>query len=172
MLDDKGNLFIIDAVLVVGLFLFAFIVFNQAIFIQDSHYSSEIKDSKTAQDVMESLSGKINFTDKTFLGDISTILKDGKNSKESINKVCELSKDKLSSFNLKNYRFSETNMLDDIWGLFLYIVGMVIIKYYKNYIINCYLILLPWWCSLDNTWDCGSHSPGSNPGQGIIIFRD
>ena len=30
--------------------------------------------------------------------------------------------------------------------------------------------LKPWWCSLDNTWDCGSHSPGSNPGQGIIIF--
>ena len=47
-----------------------------------------------------------------------------------------------------------------------------IIKYYKHYIIVCYLILLPWWCSLDNTWDCGSHSPGSNPGQGIIIFRD
>ena len=45
--------------------------------------------------------------------DISTILKDGKNSKESINTVCELSKDKLSSFNLKNYCFSETNMLDD-----------------------------------------------------------
>ena len=22
---------------------------------------------------------------------------------------------------------------------------------------------------MDNTWDCGSHSPGSNPGQGIII---
>ena len=71
MLDDKGNLFIIDAVLVVGLLLFAFIVFNQAIFTQDSHYSSEIKDSKNAQDIMESLSGKINFTDKTFLGDIS-----------------------------------------------------------------------------------------------------
>ena len=113
MLDDKGNLFIIDAVLIVGLLLFAFIVFNQAIFMPDSYYSSEIKDSKNAQDVMESLCGKINFTDKTFLGDISAILKDGKNSKESINKVCELSKDKLSSFNLKNYRFSETNMLDD-----------------------------------------------------------
>ena len=22
---------------------------------------------------------------------------------------------------------------------------------------------------MDNTWDCGSHSPGSNPGQGIFI---
>ena len=22
---------------------------------------------------------------------------------------------------------------------------------------------------MDNTWDCGSHSPGSNPGQGILI---
>lgn len=113
MLDEKGNLFIIDAVLVVGLLLFAFIVFNQAIFTHDSIYSSEIKDSKNAQDIMESLSGKINFTDKTFIGHISVILKENENSKEAIDKVSELSKDKLSSFNLKNYRFSETNMLDD-----------------------------------------------------------
>ena len=115
MLDDKGNFIIVEAILAVILLLFAFMIFNQAIFTMDSdyHYSSEIKDSKNAQDIMESLSGKINFTDKTFLGDISIILKDGKNSKESINKVCELSKNKLSGFNLKNYRFSETNMLDD-----------------------------------------------------------
>ena len=46
---------------------------------------------------------------------------------------------------------------------------MAIIKYYKNLKLNCYLILWPWWCSFDNTWDCGSHSPGSNPGQGILI---
>ena len=46
---------------------------------------------------------------------------------------------------------------------------MAIIKYYKNLKVKCYLILWPWWCSLDNTWDCGSHSPGSNPGQGIIF---
>ncbi len=29
---------------------------------------------------------------------------------------------------------------------------------------------MPRWCSLDNTWDCGSHSPGSNPGRGILFF--
>ena len=113
MLDDKGNLFIIDAVLIVGLLLFAFIVFNQAIFIPVSHYSSEIKDSKNAQDIMEFLSGKINFTDKTFLGEISTILQEGKNSKESISEVSEICKDKFSGLNIKNYRFSETNVLDD-----------------------------------------------------------
>ena len=32
--------------------------------------------------------------------------------------------------------------------------------------------VLPRWCSLDNTWDCGSHSPGSNPGRGIFISCD
>ncbi len=113
MLDDKGNFIIVEAILAVILLLFAFMIFNQAIFTMDSDYSSEIKDSKNAQDIMEFLSGKINFTDKTFLGEISTILQEGKNSKESISEVSEICKDKFSSLNIKNYRFSETNVLDD-----------------------------------------------------------
>ena len=60
---------------------------------------------------MELLSGKIDFIDNTFTGKISGILKDGKNSKESVRKVSRISKNKLDSYNLKNYRFSENNVL-------------------------------------------------------------
>ena len=113
MLDEKGNIFIIDAILAITLLLIVFLIFNYAIFISDSDYSSQIKESQNAEDIMEILSGKINFTDRTFIGDISMILKDNENSKESIHEVSGLCDDKLSSLKLKNYRFSETNVLNN-----------------------------------------------------------
>ena len=76
MLDEKGNFFIIDAVLAVILLLAVFIVFNSAISIPDSSYSNEIKESKNAQDIMEILSGKVYYSDGTFISDISEILKE------------------------------------------------------------------------------------------------
>ena len=60
---------------------------------------------------MELLSGKIDFNDQTFIGKISNILEDGKNSKKSIMEVSEISKSKLDSYNIKNYQFSDTNIL-------------------------------------------------------------
>lgn len=113
MLDEKGNLFVIEAILAIVLLLFVFLIFNYTIFIQNSNYSGEIKDSKTAQDIMVGLSGKINFTDGTFIGDISEILRRNDNSKESISEVSKLSKDKFSALKLKNYRFTETKLLDN-----------------------------------------------------------
>ena len=113
MLDEKGNLFVIEAIFAIILLLFIFLIFNYTISIPNPNYSAEIKNSKTAQDTMEILSGKINFTDRTFIGDISEILKENENSKESIDEVSKLCKDKFKSLNLKNYRFSETNILDD-----------------------------------------------------------
>ena len=61
---------------------------------------------------MELLSGKINFNDDTFLERISGILKDNKNSKNSIRQVSAISKEKLDSYNLKNYQFQENNVLN------------------------------------------------------------
>ena len=113
MLDEKGNFFIIDAVLAVILLLAVFIVFNSAISIPDSSYSNEIKESKNAQDIMEILSGKVYYSDGTFIADISEILKENKNSKDSIREVSELCKNKFESLKIKNYRFSETNVLKD-----------------------------------------------------------
>ena len=113
MLDDKGNLFIIDAVIAIILLLMVFLAFNTAISLHDAYDSDEIKNSKESQDIMELLGGKINFTDRTFLGDISTILKENKNSKKSVQEVSEMCEKEFSSLNLKNYRFSETNVLNN-----------------------------------------------------------
>ena len=112
MLDNKGSFYIIDAILAVILLLMVFLIVNSAISMPTYEYSYESKDIRAAQDVMELLSGKIDFNDHTFIGKISEILKDGKNSKESIGKVSEISKSKLNSYNLKNYRFCENNVLD------------------------------------------------------------
>ena len=111
MLDDKGYFYIIDAILAVMLLLMVFLIVNAAISIPSPDYSYDSKDIIKAQDMMEMLSGKVNFTDQTFLGEISEILKKNENSKESVRDVSKLCRDKLESFNIKNYRFSETNVL-------------------------------------------------------------
>ena len=111
MLDEKGYFYIIDAILAVALLLFVFLVVNSAISIPSQDYSYESKDIGIAQDSMEMLSGKVNFTDKTFLGEISEILKSNENSKESIREVSNLCRDRLDSLNIKNYKFSENNIL-------------------------------------------------------------
>lgn len=111
MLDNKGSFYIMDAILAIFLLLIVSLIVNAAISIPASDYSYESKDIRTAQDVMELLSGKIDFTDRTFLGKISDILKEGKNSKQSVRDVSTVSKDKLDSYNIKNYRFSENNVL-------------------------------------------------------------
>ena len=112
MLDEKGYFYIIDAILAVMLLLMVFLIVNATISIPSPDYSHDSKDIRIAQDTMEILSGKVNFEDQSFLGEISEILKENENSKESVRDVSRLSKDKLNSFNLKNYKFSENNVLN------------------------------------------------------------
>ena len=100
------------AILAVFLILLAFLVVNSVISIPTEDYSYESKEIRTAQDVMELLSGKVDFDDRTFLEEISSILEDGENSKESIGEASEISKRKLDSYNIKNYRFTENDVLD------------------------------------------------------------
>ena len=112
MLDEKGNFFIIEAILAIILLLIVILDFNSIILFYNSDYSLDIKNSISAQEIMEVLDGKINFTDQSFLGDISAILKEKKNSKESIQEVSQLCDEKFETFKLQNYRFSENNLLD------------------------------------------------------------
>ena len=112
MSDNRGSFYIFDAILAVFLILLAFLVVNSVISIPTEDYSYESKEIRTAQDVMELLSGKVDFDDRTFLEEISAILEDGENSKESIGEVSEISKRKLDSYNIKNYRFTENDVLD------------------------------------------------------------
>ena len=113
MLDSKGSFYIMDAILAIFLLLTVFLIVNSAISMQTADYSYESRDIRTAQDIMELLSGKIDFTDQTFLGKISDILEEDGNSKESIREVSSICKDKLNSYNLKNYEFSENNVLNN-----------------------------------------------------------
>ena len=111
MLDNKGSFYIMDAILAIFLLLIVFLVVNAAISMPTADYSYPSRDIRTAQDVMELLSGKIDFSDQTFLGKISNILEEGKNSKKSISEVSEISKSKLDSYKIKNYQFRENNVL-------------------------------------------------------------
>ena len=113
MLDEKGSLYIIEAILAIVLLLAVLLIVNTVISIPSPDYSYQTNDFKTSQDIMQTLAGKVDFSDRTFLGEISGILKDGKNSKESIRKVSNISKNKFDNLKIKNYRFSESNILDD-----------------------------------------------------------
>lgn len=111
MLDNKGSFYIIDAMLAVILLLTVFLIVNTAINMPVHEYSYESRNIWDAQDIMELLSGKIDFTDQSFISEISNILREGKNSKESIRDVSKISKEKLNSYNLKNYMLAENNVL-------------------------------------------------------------
>lgn len=111
MKDEKGNLYLIEAILAITILLMAIFIVNTVISLPSPDYSYESRDLKSAQDIMEALSKKINFTDQTFLCEISTILKENKNSKKAIRDVSDICQNKLDSFNLKNYKFCENNKL-------------------------------------------------------------
>lgn len=111
MTDEKGSFYLIESILAISVLLVAILVVNTVISLPSPDYSYETKDFKTSQDVMEVLSKKINFTDQTFIGEISTILKENKNSKKSIREVSEICQNKFDSYNLENYQFCENNKL-------------------------------------------------------------
>ena len=112
MLDEKGSFYLIESILAIAILLMAVFVVNTVISIPSPEYSYDSLDFKTSHDVMEALSGKVNFTDKSFIGSISETLKENRNSKKSIREVSEICQDKLDIFNLDNYRFCENNVLD------------------------------------------------------------
>ena len=114
MLDNKGSFYIIDAILAVILLLIVFLAINATITMPTHDYSYETRDIKTAQDIMELLSGKVDFEDESFISEISAILNEGENSKESIREVSRISKSKLDSYDLENYRLVETNVLNNV----------------------------------------------------------
>ncbi len=112
MLDEKGSFYLIESILAIAILLMAVFVINTIISIPSPEYSYDSLDIKTSQDIMEILSRKVNFTDKSFIGSISDTLKENRNSKKSVREVSEICQDKFDTFNLRNYRFCENNVLD------------------------------------------------------------
>ncbi|WP_407377154.1 hypothetical protein [Methanobrevibacter sp.] len=111
MKDQKGSFYLIESILAIAVLLIAVLVVNSIISIPSPDYSYESKDIRTSQDIMELLSKKVNFTDQSFLGEISIILKDNRNSKKSIREISDICQNKLDGYKLTNYKFCENNKL-------------------------------------------------------------
>ena len=112
MKDEIGNLYIADAIIALSILFIAMIMLNSLVSLPNPTYSDISHNSKNAQDIMEILSGKVDFKDHTFLSEITGILKDNKNSKKSIREVSQICDDKFCELKLSNYRFVESNKLD------------------------------------------------------------
>lgn len=112
MIDDSGNLYLADAIIALSILFVAMLMLNSMISIPNPSYSDVYHDSKNAQDIMEILSGKVDFDDDTFLSEITAILKENKNSKKAQREVSQICSEKFSQFALTNYRFTESNQLN------------------------------------------------------------
>ena len=112
MNDERGSLYLGDAIIALSILIIVMLMLNMLVSLPYPTYSDISHNSKDAQDVMEILSGKVDFKDKTFLSKITAILKENKNSKKSIKEVSQICDDKFSEFKLTNYWFVETNHLD------------------------------------------------------------
>lgn len=112
MRDETGYFYIIDAFLAILILLVAILMVNTLISTHNPSYSSDSHDFNLAQDTMELLSAEINFTDRVFLGDISGILDENHNSKQSVREVSKLCREKFERLGLKNYQFKENKVLN------------------------------------------------------------
>jgi len=107
--DENGMLSIIDGIFSITLVFIVFSLFNLIIVPIPTDYSENIKDS---QDIMELLSNKVNFQDKSVLDEAEFILRSNNNSKKAIDEVAILIKNFFNDLNLKsNYLFTENNYL-------------------------------------------------------------
>ncbi|MBR0271484.1 MAG: hypothetical protein IJQ68_05795 [Methanobrevibacter sp.] len=112
MKDETGNLYIADALIALSILFIALLMLNSLVSIPNPTYSDISHDSKDAQDIMEILGGRVDFYDHSFLSEITSVLKDNRNSKKSIREVSEICDEKFSELKLTNYRFVESNKLD------------------------------------------------------------
>lgn len=111
MLDEKGSFYLFESILAIAILLMAIFIVNAVISIPSPEYSYVSSDFKSSHDIMEILAGKINFTDESFIGRISNVLKENKNSKKSISDVSAICQNKLDEFKLTDYKFCENNVL-------------------------------------------------------------
>ena len=112
MIDESGNLYVVDAIVALSIIFVVMLMVNTLISLPYPTYSHISHNSKDCQDIMEILSGKIDFGDETFLAKITKILKDDDDSEKAVREVSLICKEKFKEFNLTNYRFVENNHLN------------------------------------------------------------
>lgn len=111
--DNKGFFEIFDGLIAVILIFTGFLLFNLVITVPSDSVSTTAYEFKQSQDIMEQLASKTNITDFSFLDEITNILKDGKDSKNSIRKVSALCEKKFKNLGLTtDYYFTEMNHLN------------------------------------------------------------
>ena len=85
---------IIDGLISIVLLFTVFLIFNLVLTVPDNSVSTTTYEFKQSQDIMEQLASKTNISDYSLLDEITEVLKDGRNSKNSVRKVsllCEKS---------------------------------------------------------------------------------
>ena len=113
MKNERGYVAIFEALIVIFLVLTCVLFLNSVVVTPNPSLSQKTDNFNKAQDIMESLSGKVNFTDETFLSEISNILSDRWDKNKAIKEVSELTKLKFEELGLKsNYKFVEVNELN------------------------------------------------------------
>ena len=112
MLDNQGILSIFDSSIAIFILLLFLLIISSFLAIPIESFSDYSQNSKTSQDIMESLSTKIEFNDTTFLEDISQILQENHNSQISIKKVSQMIVDELNLN--KTYIFKETKVINKV----------------------------------------------------------
>ena len=70
MNDETGNIYIADAIIALSILFITMLMLNSLLSLQSPTYSDISHNSKNAQDIMEILSGKVDFKDHTFLSEI------------------------------------------------------------------------------------------------------
>ncbi len=113
MLDNQGILSIFDSLIAIFILLLFLLIISSFLAIPIESFSDYSQNSKTSQDIMESLSTKIEFNDTTFLEDISQILQENHNSQISIKKVSQMIVDELNLN--KTYIFKETKVINKVF---------------------------------------------------------
>lgn len=110
MKNERGYVAVFEALIVIFLVLTCVLFLNSVVVTSNPSLSQKSDNFNKAQDIMEALSGKVNFTDETFLSEISNILSDRWDKNKAIEEVSELTKSKFEELGLKdNYKFVEVN---------------------------------------------------------------
>lgn len=110
MKNERGYVAVFEALMVIFLVLTCVLFLNSVVVTSNPSLSQKADNFNKAQDIMEALSGKVNFTDETFLSEISNILSDRWDKNKAIKEVSELTKSKFEELGLKdNYKFVEVN---------------------------------------------------------------
>ena len=110
MKNERGYVAVFEALMVIFLVLTCVLFLNSVVVTSNPSLSQKADNFNKAQDIMEALSGKVNFTDETFLSEISNILSDRWDKNKAIEEVSELTKSKFEELGLKdNYKFVEVN---------------------------------------------------------------